>query len=550
MEAEQSQNFNERLSQWVASQGFWFQVRYSLSGSGLKGTAMFHVLNLSFRLLIFGLVVAVGFWIYLFKRTDSQGFQDALRVSIQEGLSAEDSEMRGFRHSQGRLEISRYASAGGNQTFFSSMEARNIRCNMGLLDGLRGSWQLGTIQVSRLEMEIRAGADDADSARQMGEAFFKRFPGLAYDAVEIADTTLMWGYSERNRGQIEHSALKVVRVDGSVKLIFRGGTFSQNWLKDLEIVDLVVICTTEGLTIEKAEFRRGGGTVDLTGLKVVGGERPVLDGVAKVRKLDLEHMLPVAMRSFLEGSISADFKLSGSTNSSDGIGFQGRVDLDGQDLLILRERLHLLKALSVVDYSRNYHRVDFREGGFDLKSGGGVMELSDIRLKADELFTLEGAMRVRLPTPEETQAAIDAPTRGGAPLFSSVEPTQDDEGEPKSTGEVSDFSLKRAALEAKRVKEGKQDESAIAVLDRLGVMSAEMRRLEEQAAERLSRALQYEGAFRISLQPDAFERTPRLAVQYPVDPTTKRIPMSVPIKGNLYEITLQQAEDIYQTGRR
>jgi hypothetical protein len=35
-----------------------------------------------------------------------------------------------------------------------------------------------------------------------------------------------------------------------------------------------------------------------------------------------------------------------------------------------------------------------------------------------------------------------------------------------------------------------------------------------------------------------------------VDPSTNRIPMMVPIKGTLYEITLQQAEEVYQMGRR
>jgi hypothetical protein len=253
------------------------------------------------------------------------------------------------------------------------------------------------------------------------------------------------------------------------------------------------------------------------------------------------------MRNFLEGSISGEFKISGSTNSSEGIGFQGRVECDGQDVITLRERLHLLKALSVVDYSRNYHRVDFREGGFELKTGSGGLEVTDLKLKADDLFTLEGAMRVRLPTPEETQAAINRSARGGTPLFSAEDA---DSEVPQVKENSGDFTLKRAALEAKRIKEGKQAESSLTLLDRLGVMSMEMRRLEEQASERLSRTLQYEGAFRITLQPDAFERTPRLSARYPVDPATNRIPMMVPIKGTLYEITLQQAEEIYQMGRR
>jgi hypothetical protein len=35
-----------------------------------------------------------------------------------------------------------------------------------------------------------------------------------------------------------------------------------------------------------------------------------------------------------------------------------------------------------------------------------------------------------------------------------------------------------------------------------------------------------------------------------VDSTTGRIPLMVPIDGNLYELTLQQAEDIYKQGKR
>ena len=77
-----------------------------------------------------------------------------------------------------------------------------------------------------------------------------------------------------------------------------------------------------------------------------------------------------------------------------------------------------------------------------------------------------------------------------------------------------------------------------------------MRRLQNQASERMSRMLQYDGLFRITIPHDAFERAPRLQELYPVDPATNRIPIRVPIEGNLYELTLKQAEDIYQQGRR
>ena len=109
MESEQSKNFNERLSQWVAHQGFWFQIRYSMSRSGKKGTALYHVLNLTFRLTIFLLVATAATWVYLVKQADRPKFQNDIRLSLQSGLSATESQMGGFSQIQGRLGISRFA---------------------------------------------------------------------------------------------------------------------------------------------------------------------------------------------------------------------------------------------------------------------------------------------------------------------------------------------------------------------------------------------------------------------------------------------------------
>ena len=92
MESEQSQNFNERLSQWVATQGFWFQIRYSMSAGGTKGTMMFHLLKLTSRLLIFLLVVAAGGWLYLFKLTGTKKFNEDFKTSLQQGFSASEVE--------------------------------------------------------------------------------------------------------------------------------------------------------------------------------------------------------------------------------------------------------------------------------------------------------------------------------------------------------------------------------------------------------------------------------------------------------------------------
>lgn len=549
MESEQLQNFNERLSQWVSNQGFWFQVRYSMSGSGMKGRAMFHLLRMGFRVLVFLLLVAAGTWVYLVKRTGTERFTEGLEKDLQAGLSASDLEMRGFNRLQGQLEIGRFAAEGENETFFNSLEAKNIRCKMGLTDGLVGIWKPGIISISKLDLELRAGTDDAQSAQKLSDALFRKSARIDIDTFEVGDATLRWGYSERTEGAIESSALKMQRTGTGWRMSFKGGTFSQNWLHKLEIVSLVVVCEPDGLVFEKAELKQqGGGTVDFSGLRLVGGERPQVEGTAKIRNLVLEGVLPSALLTFVEGSISGDFRVFGSTNTSDGIGFEGQVALDGKDVVTLRERLHLLKALSVVDYSRNYHRIDFREGSFLVKTIRGGMELSEVKLKAEDLFTLEGKMNVRLPTQEEIQAAVaQGSGMESSPLFAG-------EADAAAAKEAAikpeaDITLKRAAQEARRVKEGMQSLESLTLFDRLG-LSLEMRRLQSQASERMSRMLRYDGMFRITIPGDAFERAPQLQQLYPKDGSTGRIPMRVPIEGHLYELTLKQAEDIYQQGQR
>ncbi|HSP41365.1 MAG TPA: hypothetical protein VLO11_00705 [Luteolibacter sp.] len=548
MDTPRTDNFNERLSQWVASQGFWFQVRYSMSGSGVKGRAMFHLLRLGFRLLIFLMVAALGVTVYLMKRTDSEKFVENFGGKLETALSAEDLEIRGVQHVQGQLEIGRLAAEGGASTFFDSLEARNIRMKMNLLDGLVGVWNTGNIAIARLEADLRAGTDDEASARDLAKAVFGKSQRVDVHSIEIASATLHWGYSEQTRGSIENSEMRVQRTDAGWRLSFKKGVFRQNWLRQLDIVEMVVLVESGGLLFERAEFKQSGGTVEFPGLRVMAGARPQVDGIVKVRDANLASVLPPALLNFMDGSLSGDFRAFGSTNSSEGVGFEGQVVLDGRDTISLRDRIHILKALSVVDYSRNYRRVDFNAGSFDMRTHAGGMRLTDIDLQAEDLLTISGQLEIRLPTQQEVDAAVaEGSGLESSPLFISEDEIAEARGLQGDDGE--DFTLRRAAQEARRIQEGNQSAESLSLFDRLGI-GIEMRRLRNQAADRMSRMLRYEGELEITLPGDAFERAPRLAEMYPTDPATGRHTMKVPVEGHLYELTLRQAEDIYQLGQR
>jgi hypothetical protein len=544
MQPDHVHNFQERLNQWVANQGFWFQIRHSVLGGGFGGKVMFHILRMSMRLAIFLLIFAIGSWVYLAKRTDSQKFRITLENNLRESLAVTDLAITPSR-TQNNLEINRLGAEGGPGTFFSSLEARNIRCRMRLIDGLFGVWDPGVITIAQLDVDLRAGADDAESAANMAKVIFSQSPNVLVNTIDVANANLRWGYSARTRGSITSSHLKIQRTDSGWRLMFKGGYFRQNWLKDLEIIEMTVLCEPEGLFFEEARLRRGNATVDFTDMRIEAGERPMVRGNIRIKNLDLESVLPPSHNAIINGTFSSNLSVSGSTNSSEGLAFEGMVTMDGSDVITLRDRIHLLKALSVVDYSRNYQRVEFNEGSFQFKSVGGGLHIHDIRLRAEDLLSLDGEIVIRLPNDEEVRAAVQKGLfAGSTDLFGDNPETPLLPG----TGDTN-FTLKRAANESKRLRDGMQNPETMSLFDRLG-LSLEMRKLEVEAAERLSRMLRHQGEFVITLPADAFDQAPNLRKKYPVNLDTGRIPMRVPIDGYLDEITLKQAESVYEDGQR
>ncbi|MBC7979704.1 MAG: hypothetical protein H7Y36_03975 [Armatimonadetes bacterium] len=493
------------------------------------------------RVGFFLLIGAIAVWFFLVRQSGTQRYTAGLEEGLKEKLAAEEIVLRGFSRQKGEFYISRFAMTGGEKTFFSSMEIRNLKCRIGLLNAFTKEWDPGLIQISRADVDLRAGADSKEAAESMAKVLFQETGRLKLDAFDVKDMTLRWGYSERTRGTIVGSKMRVQRVADKWKLVFRGGTFSQNWLKRLAIEELIVVFGKDGIVFEKAVFKKGQGYVSLTDLKVIAGERPDVTGKMNLRKMDVSGMVPVAARNFIEGTVSGEFKVFGSTNSSEGIGYEGDVVLNGEDVLVLRDRVHLLRALSVVDAFNNYRRLNFKEGVFHLKTHGGKLEVTNLDMKAGDLFSMKGNMKVRLPTEEE---AKNLTTEGQA--------------EPDSDAILSDeelegrinLSLANAAKDTSGKGgigfEKSADDSLFA---RLGV-SIENRALEEQGAERLSRTLRYEGEYTISLPKEAFARSPQLAEMYPLDTDSGRIAMKVPIEGVLYDLTIKQAEEIYKKGTR
>lgn len=489
------------------------------------------------RIVVFTIIVGLGLWFFLIKQTGMENYQAKVRASLKEKLGAEEIQVRGFSREQGKLNINRMAMSGGDATFFTGLEVRNLKCRMGLLDGFSKVWDPGQVTISRMDLGLRAGADSEEASKAIAKVLFQDTGRLALNSIEVADMSLRWGYSERTRGAIVGSKMTAQKLKTGWRLKFRGGTFSQNWLRKLEIEQMSLVFGKKGIVFEEVILRKGDGYLSLVDGKVAAGQRPAVSGLLKLRKVELAALLPAVLRDYVEGTISGEFRVFGSTNSSDGVGFKGKVEIDGEDVVILRDRIPILKALSVVDAFNNYRRVDFRSGSFGVHTHGGKFNISDVIIGSDLGISLKGELSIRYPTPEEAMAMgqinVDSGSYGDGIL-------NDDELNDTR------ITLKEAAKRTKGSSgfDGNEPDS---LFDRLG-LNLENRRLEERATEKLSRSFRYNGDFVLVLPGDVFVRAPELEEKYPA--VNGKIFLDVPVQGFLHELTQRQSNQIYELGGR
>lgn len=535
-DSEQWQIFNERLSHWISKQGFWFQLRHSVSGGGLERRFMFHFVHLLSRLVIFSILVGLV-WVWVVKKTGMEKYSDTVEEIFKEKCGAKEIEIRGVSRESGRFKISRLLMIANQDSFFTGLDLSNLVCRRNFFVDFGQSWQPGIVEIAKMNLTLRSGADTDEGAQEIGDVLFQDLGGLQPDAIHVLNMSMEWGYSDHDRGSINASQMKAIPILDGWRLSFRGGTFSQNWLKNLKIEKLDVVITREGIRFEEANFSKGGGSLVFEEFKVVAGQRPEVSGKMKMKGMDVSSMLPVVARAYAEAIISGEFVISGSTNTSEGIGFEGDVALKEGDVITLREKIPLLRALTVVDANHDYRQVEFKVGSFQLEMNDKGVTFSNVKLFADAKISVEGEMIVRKPKMDEKLVLDD-----GSDFFTEINKIDE-------RGDDVNISLRKVGEEVYGKNKGFSkgaDEALFGKLTTLG----NNRRITEYEAAKLSQSYRYEGEFKITLMGTAFDRAPALKAFYPATSDLGRIPITVPIKGVLYEVTANLAKTIYEKGRR
>jgi hypothetical protein len=547
MEDESTQQFNDRLAQWVARQGFWFQLRYSMAGGG-AAILMFHALKLLSRLSIFIFIAALVVLYLLVKRTDSNLFKTEFKEQLIEAFDCQSGKMQSFDRNQNRATIRYLSLNGGPKSFIEYCEATGVAFRMGLLDGIVGKWDASLITVDRMSVHVKAGAESPEEAADLQQSLSKRYSSLDFQALESLNTMISWGYSLRTMGSISQSRMTVLREEQGWRMRFRGGQFQQNWLKNLQINELVLQCTESAILVEKGEFTvlnlekdinqtEMDGKVTFEEVKITGGLRPTYSGTVIFDRVPLHAVLQDSYHNYLEGTISGRFRIQGSTNSTDGIVINGRITLNDGDEIVLRNKLPILDSLSILNPSGTFRKTSFTKGSFNIKTTGGTLQVTEMNLTAPEQMELQGGFLVR---PANNQEINDMLRRGSINDEVAQEITS-------STGEAininDEITLRRAVELASRL--GTQAGFDASIADKGVPFQMEALAAESQirVRERLAQTAIFEGRVALFLPAAPFEKASSLK-KMARNVTDTTIILDSPLLGNIQELTFAQAENL------
>jgi hypothetical protein len=514
---------------------------------------MYHFLRLLLRVLIFLAVVTAVIFFLLLRRTEQIDFKVKLRDSIIRGFDCETGQMRSFTRSQNKASIRYLALRGGPNSYINSCEAAGITFRMGLLDGIAGTWNANQISVDRLYLNVKAGAETPEEAQALGRSLNKRFESLQFQALECKNARISWGYSSRTMGSIAQSQMSVIRTEEGWRLRFTGGTFSQNWLRNLQIKELILVCTEEAVIVEKGEFivfdpksdrtsTEITGKVSFLGVRVKGGLRPEFSGSITLENLPLEQLLSETYHGYAEGFISGDLKIAGSTNSPDGVSLAGRISLNESDGIILRNRLPLLNSLSILSPAGSYRKTNFSEGYFSIKTGAGSMQVSDIYLSAPEQMDLRGSFEVRTPKADELEKMVRKGVISSEIAQSVITPRADAGRLPGADNLTLRTAMEMVSKNGKNQGLGFDDD----IEDKAAPFQIESSQMEMQlkTAENAAITSIFDGRVTLNLPVAAFPKNSLSLNRLKTSPNGQFYLLECPLNGNLLDLTLAQAEEL------
>lgn len=455
MDKERLEEYQNRVAEWIGEQGIIFQLRYAGIVGNYGIAKQFG--NLLVKLAVF-IVAVIGIASFFLNRHfGTDHYRKNLSAQMSEVLGADEIEVGDFNRARGQGTFREIELSGSSDSFFIEGSMEMMTAPFTFLSGFSERWQPSDLSITRASFQLKAGGEEEEMEAAF-RAILETFEHQKLKAVTVEKLDIDWGYSKLTYGAIQGSHFRASFVDDRWEVNLKGGKFSQNWLQQLDLVEAQLIVTSTGVEVESLNLKMNEGTLNLSGF--IGGTlgMPEFDLSGQMKSISfgpLIQLSSVRVRDFLSGTISGELKITGSTNRR--IITTGQVTLEDADMVTMREKLEILKTMSVLDINRSYRRVDFDEGSFEFKTSGGGLEINEVNLRAGNLMKLRGGLLSYLPSQKEAAEALGIVLTDG--FGNSLESDLTDESAAQTLendrmtlkrvtngGKVNDFTLDVGAI--------------------------------------------------------------------------------------------------------
>ena len=398
-------NYQERMTTWIGRQGLIFQIRYlGLIKGGSIGARIASMVSIfGLTALLLGLFFLGGLKFY----QKSETYQEKLEGTLGEVLGVDELTAMGFRQEGGNLAFRTLSLTGGPTSFFFEAKLTDLEAPFPFFAGAWDEWSPETVVIQSADLSLKAGGGE----EEMQEAFariFRSFDGSSVTRIKIQDLSLEWGYSKLTLGGVYHTKFDATLSEGKWAINLVGGKFRQNWLGPLQIEAGNLVVDETGVRVNDLKLVDGPGVLELSGEIAGSPGEPDFNLSGRFSRIPVQsllHVEGVTESRFIEGTISGDLTITGSTNRK--IRTSGKVVLGEGDEVLIRDRWRLLRSISAVVKDGTYLRIAFQSGSFDFSTGNGSCEIKNLNVVTDGVARLKGEFSTRLPSQEEAAKFLE-----------------------------------------------------------------------------------------------------------------------------------------------
>jgi hypothetical protein len=230
--------------------------------------------------------------------------------------------------------------------------------------------------------------------------------------------------------------------------------------------------------------------------------------------------------------------IGGSTNTTEGVTLSGRIKLNEGDGIYLRNRVPLLSSLSVLSPSGSYRKVDLTQGSFRIATGSGKMTVDDLKLIAVGQMEVKGSFVSRPASSQEIEEmlnknAISTEVAEGIAEKLAMSTNSDEMTIGKAAEILGDQSTAAMGFTGE-------------IVDNSLPFQAELneKQMQLKLAEKMALTAVYEGKLYLTMPVAAFPSDPLTLRKLPRAVDSPVIFLECPLRGNLNQLTLAQAEEL------